>query len=148
VVFVPVDFERQSLAHELHAAGFRVDQPAWFSWLGVVPYLTEAAFRATLAVIAAMPLESGVVFDYALDPVMLDPTQRLAFDALAARVARAGEPFQLFFDPAHLAEQLRGAGFRPLQDLGAEELNARYFLDSPSDFRVRGSLGRLVSARI
>ena len=46
--YVPVDFERQSLADCLRAAGFRTDSPAFFSWLGVVPYLTRDAFRSTL----------------------------------------------------------------------------------------------------
>jgi O-methyltransferase involved in polyketide biosynthesis len=37
---VPVDFERQSLAGQLHAAGFNSAAPTFFAWLGVVPYLT------------------------------------------------------------------------------------------------------------
>ena len=39
VTFVPVDFEHQKLEIELQRAGFRLDEPAFFSWLGVTPYL-------------------------------------------------------------------------------------------------------------
>jgi methyltransferase (TIGR00027 family) len=64
LTFAPVDFERQSLSDGLAAAGFQADRPAFFQWLGVVPYLTREAISATLDFIARVP-ESEVVFDYA-----------------------------------------------------------------------------------
>ena len=38
--FVPLDFEHKTLAAGLAEVGFKDDQPAYFGWLGVVPYLT------------------------------------------------------------------------------------------------------------
>jgi methyltransferase (TIGR00027 family) len=38
LTFVPVDFEHQSLIAALEAAGFRRQEPALFSWLGVTMY--------------------------------------------------------------------------------------------------------------
>src|SRR4051812_14320054 len=52
LTFVPVDFEHDELPVALRAAGFRDDRPAFFLWLGVVPYLTHAAIGRTLRVIA------------------------------------------------------------------------------------------------
>ena len=52
LTFAPVDFERQALAEGLKAAGFEADRPAFFQWLGVVPYLTREAVAATLRFIA------------------------------------------------------------------------------------------------
>ena len=127
VVFAAVDFERQSLAYGLETAGFHRDEPAFFSWLGVVPYLTDRAFGDTLAFLAALPAGSGVVFDYSVARSSLKFAERLALDALSARVAAVGEPFQLFFEPQQLAERLRRAGFRQIEDLGPDEINARYF---------------------
>ncbi len=49
--FVAVDFEQDSLRAKLAAAGFDFAQPAVTAWLGVVPYLTQEAFRATLRVL-------------------------------------------------------------------------------------------------
>ena len=43
LVFVPVDFERDDLGEALAGAGFARNSPAFFTWLGVVPYLTEEA---------------------------------------------------------------------------------------------------------
>jgi O-methyltransferase involved in polyketide biosynthesis len=39
----PVDFERETLERGLAAAGFDPARPSFFTWLGVVPYLTTAA---------------------------------------------------------------------------------------------------------
>jgi methyltransferase (TIGR00027 family) len=48
LTFVPLDLERQTLVDGLVEAGFDRRRPAFFGWLGVVPYLTLEAFRATL----------------------------------------------------------------------------------------------------
>jgi methyltransferase (TIGR00027 family) len=62
LAYAPVDFERETLAAGLAAAGFRAEAPALFAWLGVVVYLTRAAIFDTLAFIADGANE--VVFDY------------------------------------------------------------------------------------
>jgi len=145
LTFAPVDFERQSLAEGLRAASFDASQPAFFAWLGVTPYLSEAAVLQTLRWIAASPAGSGVVFDYALSPALLDATRRRAFDLLAAHVAAAGEPWQTFFEPASLRRELEAMGFGQIEDLTPDEVNARYFAGRTDGLRV-GALGRLVCA--
>ena len=40
----------------LGAAGFDSNQPIFFTWLGVVPYLTEGAVSSTLRFIASLPM--------------------------------------------------------------------------------------------
>ncbi len=127
VRYVPLDFERKALAEGLEEGGVDFAQPAFFGWLGVAPYLTLEAFRATLETIARLPAGSGVVFDFAFAPETLKLTQRLAFHWLAARVARAGEPFRLFFTPQTLELELRAAGFSCIELRGSEQLNALYF---------------------
>jgi methyltransferase (TIGR00027 family) len=146
LTFVPVDFERQTLAERLTQSGFQADEPAFFSWLGVTPYLTREACMVTLALIANMPGGSGVVFDFAVDRDLLNPGQRIAFDALSKRVARYGEPFQLFFDPAKLQQELKSLGFKRAEFLQGKELNARYFKDRKDGLLVRGGVGHLMAA--
>lgn len=146
VRFVPVDFERQELATELQAAGFRADQPTFVSWLGVVPYLTKEAAAHTFGFIGKLPRGSGVVFDYSVPRSSLGLLERLALDTLARRVERAGEPFRLFFTPEELNEFLTGLEFRRIEQLDGEELNSRYFRNRRDGLRVAGSAGRVVSA--
>jgi methyltransferase (TIGR00027 family) len=88
LTFVPLDFEHKTLSQGLADAGFDAAKSAFFGWLGVVPYLTLAAFRSTLDTIAALPATTAVSFDYALSPQTLSPLRRMAFHALAARVEK------------------------------------------------------------
>ncbi len=146
MTFVPVDFERQTLDACLSHSGFDFHSPAFFSWLGVTPYLSREACMATLALIARMPVDSGVAFDFAIDPALLNAGQRQALAALSERVAAAGEPFQLFFDPTELQDELRRMGFCRTEFVQGKELNARYFQDRSDGLLVRGGMGHLMSA--
>jgi methyltransferase (TIGR00027 family) len=144
LTYVPVDFERQSLAGQLHAAGFNPASLTFFAWLGVVPYLTVDAFRDTVRFIAAQPRGSGLVFDYAQPRSVLPPLEQLALDSLASRVQLAGEAFRLFFTPAEIAAEL--PALHQIEDIGSAEINARYFADRTDGLKVLGSAPRLVSA--
>ncbi len=146
LTFVPIDFEQQTLASGLAHSGLNKNSPAFFSWLGVTPYLTCEACMATLSFIAKMPAGSGIVFDFAVDPALLNPGQRQALAALSERVARYGEPFQLFFDPEKLQDELENLGFQRTELLQGKELNARYFKDRTDGLQVRGSIGHLMAA--
>ena len=126
LTFAPVDFERQSLADGLRAAGFQADRPAFFQWLGVVPYLTRKAVSLTLDFIAGVP-ESEVVFDYA-EPFENYPDDRRAdVMEVAARAASRGEPWFSLFDPAELSKLLRNKGFGIVEDLGLAEIAERFY---------------------
>ena len=144
--FVSVDFERQNLQTELEAAGFSTDQPAFVSWLGVVPYLTKEAASHTFALLGSFPEGSGVAFDYGVAPASLPFLERMAIRALSRRVARAGEPFRLFFAPAELDEFLKAHGFRQIQQRSSKEINERYFRERADGLEITGSAGRIVSA--
>ena len=146
LTFVPIDFEQQTLADALRHSAFNRAAATFFSWLGVTPYLTREACLTTLCLIATMPAGSGVVFDFAVDPVLLNAGQRQALVALSKRVARYGEPLQLFFDPRKLQEELRDLGFQRTEFLQGKELNARYFKDRLDGLLVRGSIGHLMAA--
>ena len=144
VTYVPVDFERQSLSTQLGDAGFNHRAPAFFAWLGVVPYLTLEAFRGTLNFISAQPPGTGLTLDYGQPRAVLPLLERLAHDSLASRVEKAGEPFRLFFTPAEIAAEF--SRFHSLEDLSGPEINARYFSGRTDQLAVRGTAGHLFSA--
>ncbi len=146
LTFAPVDFEKETLAHVLGDAGFRPDQPAFFSWLGVTPYLARETVLQTLECIISICSRNGVAFDYMVPRSSLNPSQRPAFDDLANRVAVLGEPFVGFFDSKELVRELGKMGFAHIESLGSREINARYFSQRTDGLRVGGA-GRLVRAR-
>jgi methyltransferase (TIGR00027 family) len=147
MTFAAVNFETQSLDDRLQQAGFRRTASAFFSWLGVTPYLSRPAFDATIRFIAGMPPGSGLAFDFAVERSLLSPLQQRSLDALAERVARAGEPFQLFFDPAVLRSDLEQIGFGGIEDLDGAQINARYFSGRSDGLSVSGG-GHLLSCRV
>ena len=126
LTFVPVDFERETLAGALAGAGFDAAQPTFFTWLGVVPYLTEQAVLSTLGFIAGLSGGAHVVFDYANPPAESDP-HAAGREALAARVAAAGEAFRSDFETDALHARLAALGFREIEDLGPAAILERYF---------------------
>ena len=139
VRFVAVDFEREDLGACLAMAGVDATAGALFAWLGVSQYLTHAAIRATLEVVArATAAGGGVVFDYSVAPRLLSPTQRAVRAALAERVHAAGEPWQSTFEPAALEAELREIGFAVASDVTPDEINTRYFADRADGLHVGG----------
>lgn len=147
VTFTPVDFEVQTLADGLRLAGFRRDEPAFVSLLGVAVYLTKPALMDTLRFVASLAPGSEIVFSYSIPSDMLTSAQRQARAAGAQRVAAIGEPWISYYDPAGLAADLGELGFSDLQDLGPDEANQRYFEQRMDGLRVSGS-GRLMTARV
>ncbi len=126
LVFAPVNFERENLAEGLTRAAFKLDEPAFFQWLGVVPYLTTDAVSSTLKFISEVP-QAAVVFDYA-EPFQNYPAERRAsVMATAERAASRGEPWLSFFDPIKLLQLLRGEGFSLVEDLGLPEIAERFY---------------------
>jgi methyltransferase (TIGR00027 family) len=144
--FVAVDFETDSLRARLKAAGFDPGLPTVTAWLGVVPYLTTEAFRATLRVLSSLAPGSAVVFDYSQPREVLPEREQLMLDSMSARVAQAGEPFQLFFTPPRLAEELDWLGMAVVEDLSGAEITARYMASRSDGLQLRGQGGRMCVA--
>jgi len=146
MTFVPVDFERQGLEEQLQASGFQMHQPAFFSWLGVIMYLTPDAVTNTFRFIASRPAGSGVAFDYTLARPAMGPLMRAGQKLIAMAVARLGEPFRSAFVPADLARLLRELGFRELEDLSPADIDRRYFASRDDGLKVGNVWGHVASA--
>ncbi len=136
VTFIALDLEHKSLAESLLEAGFNAAEPAFFGWLGVVPYLTIEAFRSTIATIGRLPSGTAVSFDYAFPPETLSAKRRQVFDTLSKRVAAAGEPLQLFFTPENLEKELHAAGFGRVEQFDTDCMNEAYFKDRADGLKL------------
>jgi len=112
---------------------------------GVVPYLEVASIKAVLAYVAALPEGTEIIFDYGVPPRSLNFVARFFYRRMAKRVESAGEPWRTFFTAQEMREILRECGFSIVDDLGAFEINARYFAGRSDRLRV-GSAGRIVTA--
>lgn len=147
VTYVSVDLSQTALGDALHDARFDFSQPAFISWLGVVPYLTLDAITATLTTLGALPDGSGIVFDYGIPPSSLSGLSRVVFDRMAERVAAAGEPWITFFDPEELRALLQRCGFNRADDYDSVALTARYLANRTDGLRL-GAAGHIARGRV
>ncbi|KVK94744.1 hypothetical protein WJ47_32705 [Burkholderia ubonensis] len=145
LTYVPMDFEHDTLARALSEAGFRKDEPAFFSWLGVSVYLEEEAILETLRFIASCAAGSAVVFDYVVTPSLLAPMEQLGMELVRAKVSGSGEAWKSYFDPTSLADKIRSLGFSEANNVSPESLNDIYLTGRKDGFRMGGS-SRLMHA--
>lgn len=124
--FVGCDFEHDDFLDRLVEKGFDPGRPAYFLWLGVVPYLSLDVVTTTLHRIGSLP-GGEVAFDYAAPLSGLSREARRRRAAFERRVAELGEPFTDPIDPRRLQQILLDAGFDEIEDLGAAEIATRFF---------------------
>ncbi len=124
-IFVPVDFEQDDLEAKLVAAGFQQNSPAFFTWLGVVPYLTEDAIGRTLDYLSSIQ-NSEVVFDFMEPPEAFSEELRQIERARAEQLEKMGERSDSRFEPAGIAAILRSHGFGDLEDIDFQEIAFRF----------------------
>jgi methyltransferase (TIGR00027 family) len=125
LIFVPVDFERDDLREKLIGAGFQRDAPAFFTWLGVVPYLTQNAIESTLEDMVSIP-NSEVVFDY------MEPSEAFSVDIRkyvkerTEQQEKTDERWASRFEPAAIAAILRSHGFCDIEDINFQEIASKF----------------------
>jgi methyltransferase (TIGR00027 family) len=129
VDFAAIDLEHESLHDGLLRYHVSMDEPTFFSWLGVTMYLKEEAIDAVLRSVAGFPALSEIVLTFVTPPGD-SPSP------LARRTASLGEPWVSYFEPGDLEAKLRGMGFSKVDFLKPEEAEELYFRQRPRDLPV------------
>ena len=99
LILVPVDFEQEDVGEKLVAAGFQENSPAFFTWLGVVPYLTRNAIGRTLDYMSSIQ-NSEVVFDYVEPPEAFSEELRQLEKERTEQLRKIDERSVSRFEPA------------------------------------------------
>src|SRR5262245_30949791 len=113
------------LGETLAGAGFQQNSPAFFTWLGVVPYLTQKAIGSTLDYMASIQ-NSEVVFDYMEPPQAFSEELRQLEKARTEQLEKIGERSVSRFEPAGIAAILRSHGFCGIEDINFQEIVSRF----------------------
>jgi len=127
--FAGIDFEHETLDVGLLRYHVMINEPTFFSWLGVTMYLKEDAIDAVLRSVATFLAGSEIVLTFA-PPTGGSPSP------LAQRTASLGEPWVSYIEPDALEAKLIGAGFSKVEFLSPAEAEARYFRQRPGDLQV------------
>jgi methyltransferase (TIGR00027 family) len=135
--FIPVDFSREDLAAALQRSSYEPQAPSFFSWLGVTYYLTREALMDTFGAIAEVaPPGSSIIFDY-LDTEAFVPERAARRVSIMVEIVRkVGEPMITGLEPSGLAEDLAGVGLRLIEDLGPDEIQARFFAERTDGYQA------------
>ncbi|MDB5441582.1 MAG: hypothetical protein JWM33_4009, partial [Caulobacteraceae bacterium] len=144
LTYAALDFEGEDLTKALVAAGMVSHVRTFFTWLGVVPYLSREAVEGTLAQIARFPGGVELVFDYSEPRDQIDPALRRQATERAERVAAMGEPFLSYFTPDDLRRRLNSHGFGRVEDFGLPELLKRFFGPPPEGAAAPRGGGHIV----
>jgi O-methyltransferase involved in polyketide biosynthesis len=119
--FVPTQFASETLATALAKSSFNAQKASLFVWLGDAGYRTVDAALASIAFMASLPRESGVVLDYVVERTSPGSLIHTALDALASRLEMVGGSIKHLIDPPAVAAMLRGLGFQKIVDRAPEE---------------------------
>ena len=128
LTFVTVDFERDDLQQKLSSAGFQRTSAAFFTWLGVVPYLTHDAIGSTLDYMASIQ-NSEVVFDYMEPPEAFSEEVRGLVSERTEQLEKTEERWASRFEPAGIAANLRAHGFCDIEDISFQQIASRFGRD-------------------
>ena len=113
------DFEERPMAElpgALAEAGHDATRPTLTLWEGVTMYLTEPAIESSMRAIAALSAPgSRLAMTYFNRARISRPS--LTTRAIAALVARVGEPWRWGWDPAELPAWMAAHGFTVLRDV-------------------------------
>jgi methyltransferase (TIGR00027 family) len=144
--FAAVNFESESVTDGLRRAGYDFTQPAFFSCLGVLVYLEEAAVKELFEFVGAMPRGSEFVFTFSQPDSALDARELEIRAKINSAVNEMGEPWRSYFDPQRLCEMLLDAGFSEVTFLTPSVAEGKYFRGRTDALRAprRVRLGRAV----
>ena len=139
VVFVAIDFDKESIHDKLDQAGFRPAQKSLFLLEGLLMYLEPESVLAAFRLIEQYAGSgSRIVFDYVQASVLRGEKTLYGEEGLVRVVSQAGEQWRFGFDPDEVTPFLAAYGFRVADHKDARELEACYFHDE-----VGRAIGRL-----
>jgi len=128
VVYVPIDFDRESMAEKLYASGFDKTAKTLFIWEGVTMYITADAVDETLDFVARNSGKgSSIIFNYILQSVVDGTCQTENAEKMRQSYLQRGEPLIFGIPQGTIVEFLSQRGFCDVRDVNGEFFKNAYF---------------------
>jgi len=126
VKLVVADFDRDDLGSILAAQGYSAAKQTFFVWEAVTQYLTEQGVRATFDWLAKAAPGSRLAFTYVRKD-FLDGKTFYGWES-GYRQFVASKVWMFGMEPEDCPSFLKGYGWRILEDVGYDELAAKYIV--------------------
>jgi methyltransferase (TIGR00027 family) len=125
VIFVPIDFDTQTLETVFSGTAFNPAKPAIFIWEGVTQYISEEAVRQTLAFVGKSASGSIIVFTYVLKSIIERRSNILDANHLMDVVAKQS-PWVFGMEPSGIPDFLKPYHLALVADVGNADYQEKY----------------------
>lgn len=128
VVFIAIDFEKDTLSQKLDEAGFRKGARSLFILEGLLMYLHRESVDETFRILKEYAGKgSRVVFDYIYASVLRQENLYYGEQGMVQSVARINEPWRFGIEKGEIERFLLSYGFRLRDHKDARALEDAYF---------------------
>ena len=137
VIYVPVDFEKQSLDTELKKAGYNLTSKTLFISEGVTQYISKEANDSILKYVAQAAPGSKIVFTYVLKSFIEGKDLKGATEkSMYKWLVKGFKLFKYGLDPAEMRDYLSEYHLSLIEDIGSREMEERYMKLVKLDLKV------------
>jgi len=127
VVYVPIDFRKQSLDVKLKNAGYNLTFKTFFIWEAVTQYIPKEAIDNTLKYIGQAVPGSKLVFSYVIKSFIDGKYSNDGIKRLAKQFLKKSNPiFISGFNPAEMKDYLSKYSLTLIEDIDSVEMQKRY----------------------
>jgi methyltransferase (TIGR00027 family) len=137
--FIPIGFTKESLVTALtNSSSYDPEVKSFFSWLGVINFLSrDDAFATLRSITEIAPAGSMIIFDYldtdAFVPEKMSPHIR----ELKEFLQKIDEPIIASFNPSTFGEELANLGFRLHENLSPQDIKECYMKGYMDGYHVQ-----------
>lgn len=148
VHFVPVDFETENLVEKLKGSTFDPTLPTFFSWLGVIPYLTRQATQETLrALLTTLVGYCEITLDFVVPVETLSGVDRELIEGIMQAAEWLGEPMLRFYLPHELEATLKAVGFDTVTHISPLDWQKQYLDNRTDHLRLLTGVHMMLASR-
>jgi len=128
VVYVPVDFENETLSQRLFDSGYDSSKKTLFIMEGLTMYIPPEAVDETLSFIVENSGKgSQIIFDYYPESIVDGSSELEISENLRKYTSDVGEPLQFGIEEGKVEEFLSKRGFSNIQNVTSEDYKKEYF---------------------
>ena len=111
---------------------------SFFSWLGVINFLSrDEAFATLRSITEIAPAGSMIVFDYLDTDAFVPEKMSLHIRELKEFLQKIDEPIKAGFNPSTLGEELANLGFRLHENLSPQDIKECYLQGHMDRYHVQ-----------
>jgi methyltransferase (TIGR00027 family) len=134
LIFIPIDFEKETLAQKLSASGFKKYKRSLFVLEGLLMYLQEESVRETFKVISEYAGKGSiVVFDYIHSSVLQGNSQSYGQKEIIKMVSDSDEKWNFGLEKDKINDFLDKYGLTLCENNDSEDLENKYFKNEDGD---------------